>query len=78
VLSLRQVLYLSLEDLLYITWEWINSDVSRSDIACLEDVTALAEGETILAELTLQGLRTRLYNDFVLIPAGAGSGIGQN
>jgi hypothetical protein len=55
VLSLRQSLYLSLDDLLYITKQYINPDVSRSGIARLlkrkgmaplEDVLPTAEGET--------------------------------
>ena len=56
VLSLRQTLYLPLDDLLYITRQYINPEVSRSGIARLlkreglarlEDVTPAAEGETI-------------------------------
>jgi len=56
VLSLRQTLYLPLDELLYITRQYINPEVSRSGIARLlkregmarpEDVIPKAEGETI-------------------------------
>src|SRR5476649_635819 len=59
VLSLRQTLYLPLDDLLYITRQYINPEVSRSGIARLlkregmarlEDVIPKAEGETISAK----------------------------
>ena len=63
VLSLRQTLYLPLDDLLYITRQYINSEVSRSGIARLlkregmarlEDVIPKAEGETISAKKTFK------------------------
>jgi transposase len=63
VLSLRQTLYLPLDDLLYITRQYINPDVSRSAIARLlkregmarlEDVIPKAEGETISAKKTFK------------------------
>jgi transposase InsO family protein len=63
VLSLRQTLYLPLDDLLYITRQYINPDVSRSGIARLlkregmarlEDVIPAAEGETISAKKTFK------------------------
>ena len=63
VLSLRQSLYLPLDDLLYITRQYINPDVSRSGIARLlkregmarlEDVIPKAEGETISAKKTFK------------------------
>jgi transposase InsO family protein len=55
VLSLRQSLYLPLDDLLYVTRQYINADVSRAGLARLlkregmsrlEDVIPKAEGET--------------------------------
>lgn len=63
VLSLRQTLYLPLDDLLYITRQYINPDVSRSGIARLlkregmarlEDVIPKVEGETITAKKTFK------------------------
>ena len=63
VLSLRQSLYLPLDDLLYITRQYINPDVSCSGIARLlkregmvrlEDVIPKAEGETISAKKTVK------------------------
>jgi transposase InsO family protein len=63
VLSLRQSLYLPLDDLLYITRQYINSEVSRSGIARLlkregmarlEDVIPKAEGESISAKKTFK------------------------
>ncbi|MBR7634505.1 IS481 family transposase [Janthinobacterium lividum] len=63
VLSLRQSLYLPLDDLLYITRQYINPGVSRSGIARLlkregmarlEDVIPKAEGETISAKKTFK------------------------
>lgn len=63
VLSLRQTLYLPLDDLLYITRQYINPEVSRSGIARLlkregmarlEDVILQAEGETIKAKKTFK------------------------
>jgi orotate phosphoribosyltransferase-like protein len=33
VLSLRQSLYLQLDDLLYVSWQYINADVSRAGLA---------------------------------------------
>ena len=63
VLSLRQPLDLPLDDLLYITRQYINPDVSRSGIsrllkregmARLEDVIPKAEGETISAKKTFK------------------------
>jgi hypothetical protein len=63
VLSLRQTLYLPLDDLLYITRQYINADVSRSGLARLlkregmarlEDVIPAAEGETIQAKKTFK------------------------
>ena len=59
VLTLRQSLYLPLDDLLFITRQYINADVSRSGIARLlkregmsrlEDVIPKAEGETIASK----------------------------
>lgn len=56
MLSLRQWLYLPLDDMLYITREYINTAISRAGIARLlkregisrlEDVIPKAEGETI-------------------------------
>lgn len=56
-------LHLSLDDLLYITRQYINDDVSRSGLARLlkregmarlEDVIAAAEGETIQAKKTFK------------------------
>jgi transposase InsO family protein len=64
VLSLRQTLYLPLDDLLYIAQQYINPDVSRSGLARLlkregmsrlEDVIPKAEGETISAKKTFKG-----------------------
>ena len=63
MLSLRQSLYLPLDDLLYITRQYINPDVSRSGIARLlkregmarlEDIIPKAEGETIVAKKTFK------------------------
>jgi hypothetical protein len=63
VLSLRQSLYLPLDDLLYIARQYINPDVSRSGIARLlkregmarlEDVIPKAEGEIIVAKKTFK------------------------
>ncbi|MDC8756305.1 IS481 family transposase [Janthinobacterium fluminis] len=63
VLSLRQTLYLPLDDLLYVTRQYINAEVSRSGIARLlkregmarlEDVIPKAEGETISAKKTFK------------------------
>lgn len=63
VLSLRQSLYLPLDDLLYIARQYINPDVSRSGIARLlkregmarlEDVIPKAEGEAIVAKKTFK------------------------
>jgi transposase len=63
VLSLRQSLYLPLDDLLYITRQYINPDVSHSGIARLlkregmarrEDVIPTAEGETVSAKKTFK------------------------
>nr|WP_229487538.1 hypothetical protein [Pseudoduganella lutea] len=63
VLSLRQTLYLPLHDLLYITRQYINSEVSRSGnarplkregMARLEDVIPKAEGETITVKKTFK------------------------
>jgi transposase len=63
VLSLRQTLYLPLDDLLYITRQYINVDASRSGLARLlkregmarlEDVIPTAEGEKIQAEKTFK------------------------
>jgi hypothetical protein len=64
VLSLRQTLYLPLDDLLYITRQSINADVSlahrrllkREGMARLEDVIpkAEAEGVTITAKKTFK------------------------
>jgi transposase InsO family protein len=63
VLSLRQSLYLPLDDLLYITRQYINPDVSRSGIARLlkregmarlEDVIPTTEGETVSAKKTFK------------------------
>lgn len=61
VLALRQSLYLPLDDLLFITKQYINADVSRSGIARLlkregmarlEDVIPKAEGEMIAPKKT--------------------------
>jgi hypothetical protein len=61
VLALRQSLYLPLDDLLFITRQYINPDVTRSGIdrllkregmARLEDVIPNAEGETIAPKKT--------------------------
>ena len=69
VLALRQSLYLPLDDLLFVTKQYINPDVSRSGLARLlkregmsrlEDVIPKAEGETIAPKKDVQGLRTRL------------------
>jgi transposase len=63
VLSLRQTLYLPLDDLLFITRQYINPEVSRSGIARLlkregmarlEDVIPKAEGETIAPKKTFK------------------------
>jgi len=63
VLSLRQTLYLPLDDLLYITRQYINADVSRSGLARLlkregmarlEDLIPAAEGETIKPKKTFK------------------------
>jgi hypothetical protein len=63
VLSLRQSLYLPLDDLLYIARQYINPDVSRSSIARslkregmarLEDVIPKAGRETISAKKTVK------------------------
>ena len=63
MLSLRQSLYLPLDDLRYIIRDYIHPDVSRSGIArflkrdgmaCLEDVIPKAEGETISAKKTFK------------------------
>jgi transposase InsO family protein len=63
VLALRQSLYLSLDDLLFITRQYINPEVSRSGIARLlkregmsrlEDVIPKAEGETIAPKKTFK------------------------
>ena len=62
-LSLRQSLYLPLDDLVYISWRYMNSDVSRLGIArllkreCiarLENVIPKAEGDTILIKKTFK------------------------
>lgn len=69
VLSLRETLYLPLDDLLYITREYINAAVSRSGLArCLkrngmarlEDIIPKTEGETVQRKKNLQELRARL------------------
>jgi transposase len=63
VLSLRQTLYLPLDDLLYITRQYINSAVSRAGLARLlkregmsrlEDVIPKAKGETLSAKKTFK------------------------
>jgi transposase len=63
VVSLRQSLYLPLNDLLYITRQYINAEVSRAGLACLlkregmsnlEDVIPKAEGETIAPKKTFK------------------------
>jgi hypothetical protein len=63
VLALRQSLYLPLDDLLFITKQYIHPDVSRSGIARLlkregmsrlEDVIPKAEGETITPKKTFK------------------------
>ena len=63
VLALRQTLYLPLDDLLFITRQYINSEVSRSGIARLlkregmsrlEDVIPKAEGETLPPKKTFK------------------------
>jgi len=63
VLSLRQSLYLPLDDLLYITREYINAAVSRAGIARLlkregmsrlEDIIPKAEGETLSPKKTFK------------------------
>jgi len=63
VLSLRQTLYLPLDDLLYITRQYINADVSRSGLARLlkregmarlEDVIPTVEGEKIQVKKTFK------------------------
>ena len=81
VLSLRQTLYLPLDDLLYITRQYINADVSRSGLARmlkregmtrLEDVIPTAEGETNQAKKNLQGLRAGLCSHrYQVSPADA-------
>jgi hypothetical protein len=54
VLALRKSLYLPLDDLLFITKQYINADVSRSGMARLEDVIPKAEGETIAPTKTFK------------------------
>jgi len=63
VLSLRQSLYLPLDDLLYITREYINEAVSRAGIARLlkregmsrlEDIIPKSEGETLSSKKTFK------------------------
>lgn len=63
VLSLRQSLYLPLDDLLYVTRQYINAHVSRAGLARLlkregmsrlEDVIPKAEGETISPKKTFK------------------------
>lgn len=63
VLSLRETLYLPLDDLLYVTRQYINAEVSRSGIARLlkrhsmsklADVIPKAEGETISPKKTFK------------------------
>lgn len=63
VLSLRETLYLPLDDLLYIARQYINAEVSRSGIARLlkrhgmsklVDVIPKAEGETLPAKKTFK------------------------
>ena len=54
VLALRQSLYLPLDDLLFITKQYIDADVSRSGMARLEDVIPKAEGETIAPTTTFK------------------------
>lgn len=63
VLSLRQSLYLPLDDLLYVTRQYINADVSRAGLARLlkregmsrlADVIPRAEGETISPKKTFK------------------------
>jgi hypothetical protein len=63
VLSLRQSLYLPRDDLLYVTRQYMNSDVSRAGLArllkregmsCLEDVIPKAEGETLSPKKTFK------------------------
>jgi len=63
VLALRQSLYLPLDNLLLITRQYINADVSRSGIvrllkregmSRLEDVIPKAEGETITPKKTFK------------------------
>lgn len=48
VLSLRQTLYLPLDDLLYITRQYINADVSRSGIARLLKREGMARLEDVI------------------------------
>src|SRR5471030_842859 len=62
VLSLRQTLYLPLDDLLYITRQYINPEVSRSGIARLlkrEGMARLADARRDIAPLPLRGNRPR-------------------
>jgi transposase len=63
MLSLRQSLYLPLDDLLYITREYINAAVSRAGIARLlkregmsrmEDIIPKAEGEALSPKKTFK------------------------
>jgi transcriptional regulator with XRE-family HTH domain len=54
VLALRQSLCLPLEDLLFITRQYINAEESRSGIARLEDVIPKAEDETIAPKKTFE------------------------
>jgi transposase len=63
VLSLRQSLYLPLDDLLYITRQYINAEVSlaglarllkREGMSRLEDIILKAEGETISPKKTFK------------------------
>jgi transposase len=75
VLSLRLTLYLPLDDLLYITRQYINVDVSRSGIALLlkregmarlEDVILQAEGETITDKKSFKARHRYHFNDFLI------------
>ena len=68
VLALRQSLYLPLDDLLFITRQYINPDVSRSGLArllkCegmsrLQDVIPTAEGETIAPKKTFKDYESK-------------------
>jgi hypothetical protein len=63
VLTLRQTLYLPLDDLLYIAKQYINADLSRSGLtrllkregmSRLRDVIPNADGETIPAKKTFK------------------------